>query len=72
MNKFQKAAAATFSNGEHSHVQDLTQADKVGDTLFLFILRELEDVEDAETASSRIDRAVIDLMEVGNALELVR
>ncbi|TPL42567.1 MULTISPECIES: hypothetical protein [unclassified Mesorhizobium] len=72
MNPYQKAAAKAFSNGDHAHVEDMTQVDLVGDTLFLFIMRELEDVEDIDTARRRIDRAILDLVDVSSAVELMK
>ena len=40
-----------------------------GDTLFLFIMRELEDVDNIDEAIRRMDRAISNITDISIALE---
>jgi hypothetical protein len=70
MNRFQKAVAKTYGGGDYAYIADLPWEEACrayqdcGDTLFTFLMRELEDdVErmDQETAVQRIEGAIGDL-----------
>ena len=69
LNKIQHAVADAYGMGEFSHVVDMTQVDMCGDTLFLFIMRELEDVDNLDEAIRRMDRAISDITDISIALE---
>ena len=61
--------ADAYGMGEFFHVVDMTQVDMCGDTLFLFIMRELEDVDNLDEAIRRMDRAISDITDISIALE---
>lgn len=69
LNPFQRAVADTFMGGEFSHVQDIREAELAGDTLFLFLIRELDDVEDGDDARGRLTRAMGDVQVALSAVE---
>ena len=72
LNKAQTILVNTYGDGDYLHITDAAQADMVGDTLFTFLMRELDDDEgcdSVETASDRVRTAIAQLMEVADALE---
>ena len=69
LSKIQHAVADAYGMVEFSHVVDMTQVDMCGDTLFLFIMRELEDVDNLDEAIRRMDRAISDITDISIALE---
>ncbi len=71
-NPYQDAAKKTYWGGEFSHVNSTTEAEDVGDTLFLFLMRELsssEGCDSPEEAIRRLDKAITDLEEVRTGLQ---
>ncbi len=68
LNKYQRIAADSYENGEYSHINDERQAGRCGDSLFEFIITELEDVEDGVHADGRISRAIAQLGHIRYAL----
>ena len=71
LNKWQRIAADIYAEGDFSHVtsQDEAKADNSGDTLFTFLMRELDDdCGSDETAIQRTERAIDDLLKVAGAL----
>lgn len=72
LNRFQRIAADTYANGDYRHLTDPEQAkaDDNGDTLITFIMRELDEPEDANDAVKRLDTAIRELEEVRDALRL--
>jgi hypothetical protein len=73
VNRFQEILVKTYANGDYNgQVSSDAEAAEVGDTLFLFLWRELstsEDCEDTETAIARVGMAIEDLEGVLHALE---
>lgn len=62
LNPYQRLAADTYAGGEFSHIQHEDEATDVGDTLFLFLIRELDDDCDSwEEATNRLQRARDDI-----------
>lgn len=71
LNKFQKAAAANYADGDFAHITSIEDASTVGDTLFLFIMRELADDGEPMTqaeAQRRMARAMDDIGDVEMAV----
>lgn len=72
LNKQQKIAVESYALGDFSHVDSLHDAEGVGDTLFLFIMRELSDDEDCESmdaAVKRMKNAMSEIQRLITALE---
>ena len=77
----QIACARTFANGDFAHLVELAQSsereyqrelDGCGDSLFRFLMRELDPREDCDTgeeAINRLDNAARDILEVKFAVE---
>jgi hypothetical protein len=68
MNPWQRAVCETYAEGDFRHVPDepdwRAALDDCGDTLFRFLMIELADSEDcdsAETALQRLERARADI-----------
>ncbi len=71
LNKQQRIAAKAYGSGDFAHVISLNEAGNVGDTLFLFVMREMSDEEDCESLDEGINRmrqAIDDLQVVLDAL----
>lgn len=71
LNKPQQIAVETYIGGEFGHVSTVEEAGNVGDTLFLFIMRDLSDEEDCESideAIQRLQRAQADIEAVIDGL----
>lgn len=71
-NEAQKICAATYGGGDYAHVTTIDECGHVGDTLFLFLMRELatsEDCTDRVEACRRLQQA---LEEVENVYAAVR
>jgi hypothetical protein len=66
LNRFQKTAIRYYTGGEYRNIE--TAEDIVGDTLAVFVLNELEDVEDLGHAIRRMSKAISDLYAVKSAL----
>lgn len=69
-NKAQQLAVSTYGGGDFAWVTTMGAAEEAGDTLLLFILRELADseCEDLHEAARRIVHAMRQLAEVRDAL----
>ena len=75
LNQFQKIAAAAYAGGYANWVTAMEGAVSYGDTLFLFIMRELatsEDCENIDTAVCRMERAIDDIQCVLTQLEIAK
>ena len=71
LNKPQQIAVETYIGGEFGHVSTVEEAENVGDTLFLFIMRELSDEEDCDSideAIQRLERSQADIQKVLDGL----
>lgn len=67
----QKIVVDTYAEGIFSHITSMEEAETAGDTLLLFLMRELGYTQDCQTipeAIRRVDAAIEDLNEVRNAL----
>lgn len=68
LNRFQRVVAEQYGGGDYAHLADdpspdLNQElDNCGDTLFAFLIRELDDVTDQDEAVTRLDCAMHDVM----------
>ncbi len=78
MNKFQQIICKTYGGGDYSHILKKpelweSEARKVGDTLFLFLMIELSDDEGEKmtglVARRRLRTAMSDIDAVLNAVE---
>lgn len=67
MNPFQRKAAEVYAGGEFAHVTD--PEERVGDTLFTFVMRELADATTLAEAIRMLETAERDIREVREALE---
>lgn len=72
MNIYQRAIADNYEAGEFSDVTSTADAELVGDTLFVFLLRELAGVADAAEAMRRVALAGLQLQEMERVLHKVR
>lgn len=71
LNTHQRAAADTYGMGDFSYATTQDEAENVGDTLFLFIIRELSDDEGCDSrdeAIRRMEAAKRDIQDVLDAL----
>jgi hypothetical protein len=69
LTKIQKIARDNYANGEFAHFETHEEAsDGVGDTLFEFIMRELEDCDSRREAVRRMETAKSEIKEVIEAL----
>jgi hypothetical protein len=60
LNAYKGAVKDAYSDGDHSHIHSVQQAENVGDSLFAFLMIELSDAEgctDQETAGRRLETA---------------
>jgi hypothetical protein len=64
VNPFQRRAADTYAGGDYAHIETADEADDMGDTLFLFVIHELEDVDSEQLFESRIRTAIRDLEDI--------
>ena len=72
MNIFQTIITESYGNGDFSYITTEKEADRVGDSLFTFLIREFsinEGCIDRETALSRIDTIIKDMIVIQNKLE---
>ncbi len=81
LSQAQIICATTYGDGDFAHVVELAQTSArqfekelagCGDSLFRFLMRELdprEDCSNSEEAVSRLDRAIMDIMKVKFAVE---
>lgn len=70
LNEFQRLAAEHYAGGEFSYMTTMLEVERLGgDTLFLFIMRELEEVETMDGAREALDRATEQLKEVADEFE---
>lgn len=69
LNPVQRLVADTYCGGEFAKVASREEAETVGDTLFLFIIRELQDVTNHKDACARLLRAIMDINEVLGVFE---
>lgn len=65
MNKIQQLVARTFAGGEF----DGLPPKDCGDSLFAFVMSEVEDAEDIDEAIRRMDTAIEDLEGVRSTLQ---
>ena len=72
MNIFQTIIAESYGNGDFYGITTEKQAQKVGDGLFTFLIEEFSiksDCIDRETALSRIDTIITDMLVIQSKLE---
>lgn len=68
---WQRIAAETYAAGDFSHVERLEDCRDIGDTLFTFVMIELDPKEGCESqaeAIRRIDNAIAELEDVRDTL----
>ena len=66
-NEFQEVAKKAYAGGEFAYVTTMEEVEGVGDTLFLFIMREVatgEGCEDWMDVTFRLDTAIREMKEV--------
>ncbi len=73
LNKQQQIAAKVYGGGDYSYVTSIEQVERanIGDTLFLFIMRELDESEGCNSmgeAIRRMERAQADIQVVLDGL----
>jgi len=68
-NAYQAAAAAAYACGDYDQCTSVDQVETIGDTLLLFIIRELQDPENLGQAIDRMRVAIEDINIVLDALE---
>lgn len=67
----QQILVATYANGDFSHIKSIDESREVGDTLFLFLMIELDEKEDCDSineAIRRVDSSMRDLHKVATSL----
>lgn len=64
MNPYQRLVADNYECGDYAHHEDPAEAEDAGDTLYLFLIRELEDPESPDVALRRITTARLQLQEM--------
>lgn len=67
MNKYQRILAKYYAGGDFDYIESDSDARCVGDTLFLFLWRELADSEDCtddDTAIQRLEMAEADVADI--------
>lgn len=80
LNEWQKLAALSYGDGDYAYIarepatpdEVWAKINEVGDTLFLFVMKELssaEGVDCVETAVNRLETAINDLRTVIDRLE---
>lgn len=72
-NEFQRAAADSYDGGHFNHTNTAEQAEEIGeldDSLFMFLIRELQDPETKEEAIRRLNTAIENIGEVILRLEM--
>ena len=70
-NEFQEVAKKAYAGGEFAYVTTMEEAEGVGDTLFLFIMREIatgEGCENLHEAVGRLNIAISDIEKVADAI----
>jgi hypothetical protein len=73
MNKYQEICCRTYGGGDYADILEKpelweVQARNAGDTLFLFLMLELEDCGDDETVLNRLHTAMRDVDTVLGAM----
>jgi hypothetical protein len=58
LTKSQQEVARWFSNGEFSHVTTVEEARTCGNSLFMYLIAESEDVEDYDELRMRVKSAI--------------
>lgn len=72
INTYQRIMLDAYAYGEYGHVVSAAEAERTGDTLFLFLFRELssqEDCIDIGIARKRMVSAIGELKDVLDALQ---
>ena len=75
LNPFQRVVANKYACGDFSYCETLSDTQDVGDGLFSFLMRELNDDDDdgepmdASTANQRLQSAIDDLSAAANAVQ---
>lgn len=66
LNRFQRLVVENYGGGDYAHFTDPLEAEDAGDTLFLFLMRELDDdcQDDLDEALRRLTAARLDLQEL--------
>lgn len=66
LNPYQRVIADHYAAGDYAHIDDPREAmrDDQGDTLFTFLMREMDDPESPEEAYARLRRARDDLQDM--------
>lgn len=67
-NPYQAVTAKVYACGDYEHMSYKLAKRYQGDTLFQFIMRELDDVATAEEAIQRLDMAITDLENLRDAI----
>lgn len=71
-NPFQRTCAATYGDGDFAHVQNIDEARDAHDTLFTFLMVELDTAEgctDREEAVRRLEMAQANIQDVIDAVQ---
>lgn len=70
LNPYQRVLVASYAAGEYAHITTEAEAEEAGDTLFLFLFRELatSDCDSVDTALSYLDAAMADISVVRDAM----
>jgi hypothetical protein len=69
LDPIQRFVVNNYEDGEFSYIESLKEARDCGDSLLLFLLRELsvaQDCCDLDTATTRLDMAIAQLSELRN------
>lgn len=72
LNQFQRVVADKYACGDFAFCETLSDTQDVGDGLFSFLMRELNDdgePMDASTANQRLQSAIDDLSAAANAVQ---
>jgi hypothetical protein len=69
LSALQRHVADHYEGGEFIHVQTVEEAEAVGDTLFVYCIREAGDADDADEYDAMLHRAIDQLRSVRNELK---
>ena len=76
LNRYQQAVANAYADGEYSYITAKTVERLIRpvpaewvDTLFRFLMAELDDVENLDEAHQRVAAAIADLQDAARALD---
>jgi hypothetical protein len=72
LNRYQRIVAEGYENGEFAHISSVEEAERVGDTLFGFLMAELSDSEDCDSRESAIGRLEVVAEEINTCLFLLQ